>query len=163
LQLFKRNGCQGRTSSPVLCYPPFRVLLSLPPLPCLAIHPSLANKLHILARQADIFGINQLTEFLFWEENCPFMTNNKNLGKKVNNHNHKCAIHRNTQYPCRSVVNCSSEMVVKDVRHLLCFVIPPPVFCRLSLPPLPCLAIHPSLAHKLHILYFGGGPVHVTI
>jgi hypothetical protein len=36
------------------------------------------------------------TEFLFWEENCPFMTNNKNRGKKVNNHNHKCAIHRNT-------------------------------------------------------------------
>ena len=57
-----------------------------------------------------------------------------------------------TQYPCRSVVNCSSEMVVKDARHLLCFVIPPPVFYRLSLPPLPCFAIHPSLAHKLHIL-----------
>ena len=35
-------------------------------------------------------------EFLFWEEKFPFMTNNKNLGKRVNNHNHKCTIHRNT-------------------------------------------------------------------
>ena len=36
------------------------------------------------------------TEFLFWEKNCPFMTNNKNLGKRVKNQNHTCTIHRNT-------------------------------------------------------------------
>jgi hypothetical protein len=36
------------------------------------------------------------TEFLFWEKNCSFTTNNKNLGKRVKNENHKCTIHRNT-------------------------------------------------------------------
>ena len=36
------------------------------------------------------------TEFLFWEKNYPFMTNNKNLGKRVKNQNHTCTIHRNT-------------------------------------------------------------------
>ena len=36
------------------------------------------------------------TEFLFWEKNCPFMTNNTNLGKRVKNQNHKYTIHRNT-------------------------------------------------------------------
>jgi hypothetical protein len=36
------------------------------------------------------------TEFLFWEKNCPFMTNNKNRGKRVKNQNHTCTIHRNT-------------------------------------------------------------------
>jgi hypothetical protein len=29
-------------------------------------------------------------------KNCPFMTNNKNLGKRVKNQNHTCTIHRNT-------------------------------------------------------------------
>jgi hypothetical protein len=32
--------------------------------------------------------------FVLWK-NCPFMTNNKNLGKRVKNQNHKCTIHRN--------------------------------------------------------------------
>ena len=27
-------------------------------------------------------------EILFWEKNDPFMTNNKNLGKRVKNQNH---------------------------------------------------------------------------
>jgi hypothetical protein len=36
------------------------------------------------------------TEFLLWEKNCPVMTNNKNLGKRVKNQNHTCKIHRNT-------------------------------------------------------------------
>jgi hypothetical protein len=27
---------------------------------------------------------------------CPFMTNNKNLGKRIQNQNHTCTIHRNT-------------------------------------------------------------------
>jgi uncharacterized pyridoxamine 5'-phosphate oxidase family protein len=36
------------------------------------------------------------TEFLLWEKNCPVMTNNKNLGKRVKNQNHTCTIHRNT-------------------------------------------------------------------
>jgi hypothetical protein len=36
------------------------------------------------------------TEFFFWEKNSPFMTNNKNLGKRVKNQNHTCTIHRNT-------------------------------------------------------------------
>jgi hypothetical protein len=46
-----------------------------------------------------------------------------------------------TQYPCRSVVNCSSEMVVKDARHLLCFVIPLPCFAGY-----PCLLSHVLLS-----------------
>ena len=29
-------------------------------------------------------------------KNCPFMTNNKNLGKRIKNQNHTCTIHRNT-------------------------------------------------------------------
>jgi hypothetical protein len=29
-------------------------------------------------------------------KNCPFMTNNKNLGKGVKNQKHKCTMHRNT-------------------------------------------------------------------
>ena len=29
-------------------------------------------------------------------KNCPFMTNNKNMGKRVKNQNHTCTIHRNT-------------------------------------------------------------------
>ena len=29
-------------------------------------------------------------------KNCPFMTNNKNMGKRGKNQNHKCTIHRNT-------------------------------------------------------------------
>jgi hypothetical protein len=33
---------------------------------------------------------------LFWEENCPFVTNNKNLGKRVKNQKHTCTIHMNT-------------------------------------------------------------------
>jgi adenine-specific DNA methylase len=28
-------------------------------------------------------------------KNCPFMTNNKNMGKRVKNQNHTCTIHRN--------------------------------------------------------------------
>jgi uncharacterized pyridoxamine 5'-phosphate oxidase family protein len=36
------------------------------------------------------------TELLFWEKNCPFMTNNKNLGKRIKNQNHTCTIHGNT-------------------------------------------------------------------
>jgi hypothetical protein len=28
--------------------------------------------------------------------NCPFMTNNKNIGKRIRNQNHTCTIHRNT-------------------------------------------------------------------
>ena len=36
------------------------------------------------------------TEFLFWGKNWPFMTNNKNMGKRVKNQNHTCTIHRNT-------------------------------------------------------------------
>ena len=27
-------------------------------------------------------------EFLFWDKNCPFMTNNKNLSKRLKNQNH---------------------------------------------------------------------------
>jgi hypothetical protein len=30
------------------------------------------------------------------KKNCPFMTNNKNLGKRIKNQNHTCTIHRNT-------------------------------------------------------------------
>jgi hypothetical protein len=35
-------------------------------------------------------------EFLFWEKNCPFMTNNRNLSKRVKIQNNACTIHRNT-------------------------------------------------------------------
>jgi hypothetical protein len=31
---------------------------------------------------------------------CPFMTNNKNLGKRVKNQNHTCTIHRSTTNSC---------------------------------------------------------------
>jgi hypothetical protein len=37
-----------------------------------------------------------LKQNLVLGKNCPFMTNNKNLGKRVKNQNHKCTIHRNT-------------------------------------------------------------------
>ena len=36
------------------------------------------------------------TEFLFWEKLTLYMTNNKNMGKRVKNQNHTCTIHRNT-------------------------------------------------------------------
>ena len=36
------------------------------------------------------------TEFFFLGKNCPFMINNKNLGRRVKNQIHKCTIHRNT-------------------------------------------------------------------
>ena len=37
-----------------------------------------------------------LKQNLVLGKNCPFMTNNKNLSKRVKNQNHKCTIHRNT-------------------------------------------------------------------
>jgi hypothetical protein len=40
--------------------------------------------------------IHPEAEFLFWEKNYPFMTNNTNLRKRVKNQNHTCTIHRNT-------------------------------------------------------------------
>ena len=58
------------------------------------------------------------TEFLFWEKNCPFMTNNKNLGKRVKHQNHTCAIHRNTTnsfMPLGSNIQCSTNTEKEQV------------------------------------------------
>jgi hypothetical protein len=56
-------------------------------------------------------------------KNCPFMTNNKNLGKRVKNQHHKCTIHRNTTHsfiPLGSNIQCSTntekeqEIIIKN-------------------------------------------------
>jgi uncharacterized pyridoxamine 5'-phosphate oxidase family protein len=56
------------------------------------------------------------TEFFFWEKNCPFMTNDKNLGKRVKNQNRTCTIHRNTTnsfMPLGSNIQFSTNTEIK--------------------------------------------------